>query len=248
MEIVKKNVNKNKFFNCDKMKRALFSVSNKNGIGNLAKFLAGKHKFEIVSTSSTFSHLQNETKHKITSVDQVTDFPEMLDGRVKTLHPKIHGALLGNRKNLKHKFEMETHQIVPFDVVAVNLYPFQKIIEKNLDASEDEITEMIDIGGHSIIRAAAKNGKQIAILTSPEQYCWFIDNFENFTEEHYKQLRQEAWKHIAEYDCAIRDHYSPKHETNVVTKKFRHFIDLKYGNNGVFKCFKVVVAQKFSNL
>src|ERR1043166_7178366 len=135
------------------MPRALLSVSNKDGIVDLARGLVARG-FELVSTGGTARALA-AAGLPVTNVSDVTGFPEMMDGRVKTLHPKLHGGILALRDNREHVAKMEEHGILPIDLVVVNLYPFQATVARG--AAFEEIVENIDIGGPSMVRAAAKN-------------------------------------------------------------------------------------------
>lgn len=153
--------------NLVKIKRALISVSDKQGIVEFAKELAG-FGVEIISTGGTARVLQ-ENGVNVREVSDVTGFPEMMDGRVKTLHPKIHGALLGLRDNDKHQAAMQAHDIEPIDLVLVNLYPFEETIKRENVALEEAV-EQIDIGGPAMIRSASKNWKSVAVVTDPKLY------------------------------------------------------------------------------
>ncbi len=148
-------------------KRALISVSDKTGVAEFAKGLEAKG-FEILSTGGTI-RLLNESGVQAIPVEEVTNFPEMLDGRVKTLHPMIHGGLLGKRDNESHRTQMEEHHIAPIDLVAVNLYPFKETVQK-AGVSHDEIIENIDIGGPSMLRSAAKNFADVLVVADPSDY------------------------------------------------------------------------------
>lgn len=145
------------------IRRALISVFDKTGLAELA---AGLHQagVEIVSTGSTAARIA-QTGVPVTAVEQVTEFPEMLDGRVKTLHPRIHGGILADRDNPEHVRTLDDHGIAAFDLVVVNLYPFAETVASG--AAEDEIIEKIDIGGPSMVRAATKNHSSVAIVVDP---------------------------------------------------------------------------------
>ncbi len=155
-----------------KIKRALISVSDKTGIVSFAKSLQ-KFGVEIISTGGTARTLREEGI-EVTDVSDVTGFPEMMDGRVKTLHPKIHGAFLALRDNEEHQKAMQTHGIEPIDLVVVNLYPFEETIE-NQEVSLPEAIEQIDIGGPAMIRSAAKNWRDVAVVTDTRLYERVID-------------------------------------------------------------------------
>ena len=158
-----------------KIKRALISVSDKTGIVEFAKSLQ-RHGVEIISTGGTARTLR-ENGINVKDVSEETGFPEMMDGRVKTLHPKIHGAFLALRDDEEHQNAMKAHDIKPIDLVVVNLYPFQETIE-NEDVTLDEAVEQIDIGGPAMIRSAAKNWRDVAVVTDTRLYDRVIDEME----------------------------------------------------------------------
>ena len=147
--------------------KALISLSDKAGLEELAAGLA-RHGVELVSTGGTAAKLR-ELGHEVRDIAELTGFPEMMDGRVKTLHPKVHGGLLGVRDNPEHLAAMAAHGIAPIDLVVVNLYPFESTVARG--ASRDEIIENIDIGGPSMVRSAAKNHAFVAIVTDPADYA-----------------------------------------------------------------------------
>jgi phosphoribosylaminoimidazolecarboxamide formyltransferase/IMP cyclohydrolase len=147
-------------------KRALISVFDKDGILDFAKFLLSKD-IEIISTGGTYRYLK-ENKIPVIEVSEVTKFPEMLDGRVKTLHPSIHGGILAIRNNQVHMAKIGEHGITPIDFVIVNLYPFFQKVKENL--SFDEKIEFIDIGGPTMLRAAAKNFQDVVVVCDKNDY------------------------------------------------------------------------------
>ena len=147
--------------------RALISVTDKSGIVEFGKFLA-EHQVEILSTGGTAKALR-EGGVKVIEVSDFTGFPEMLDGRVKTLHPKIHGGILGRRDLASHQEQMAQHGIKPIDMVVVNLYQFEQVVAKPGCTLEDAI-ENIDIGGPAMLRSSAKNFKDVAVVTDPADY------------------------------------------------------------------------------
>ena len=151
-----------------KIKRALLSVSDKTGIVELGKFLSN-NGVEIISTGGTMKALR-EAGVPVTYVSDVTGFPEIMDGRVKTLNPKIHGAILAVRSNPEHMKALADHNITPIDLVVVNLYPFRETISKP-GVTEAEAIENIDIGGPAMVRASAKNFKDVVIVTYPRRYA-----------------------------------------------------------------------------
>jgi phosphoribosylaminoimidazolecarboxamide formyltransferase/IMP cyclohydrolase len=149
-----------------RIQRALISVSDKKGIVEFSRVLADLG-VEIVSTGGTASLLR-DNRIPVKDVSEITGFPELMDGRVKTLHPKVHGGILALRDNPEHVAKMKEHGIVPIDLVVVNLYPFEATIARG--ASFDEIVENIDIGGPSMVRAAAKNYQHVGVIVDPGDY------------------------------------------------------------------------------
>lgn len=186
-----------------RIKRALLSVSDKTGIVKLAQFL---HDIgvEIISTGGTMKALQ-DAGIPVTYVSDVTGFPEIMDGRVKTLNPKIHGGILAVRSNPEHVKAMEEHGIKPIDLVVVNLYPFRETIAKP-GVTEAEAIENIDIGGPAMVRAAAKNFRDVIIITNPARYSSLIAMLQQYGDADMKTrktLAKEAFTHTSEYDAAI---------------------------------------------
>src|SRR5882672_5175421 len=155
-----------------KIRRALISVSDKTGIVDFARALVG-FDVEIISTGGTAKILR-EAGIEVRDVSDVTGFPEMMDGRVKTLHPRIHGALLALRDNAEHVAAMKAHGIEPIDMVVVNLYPFEQTI-KHQGVKLEEAIEQIDIGGPAMIRSAAKNWEELAVITSTDDYHAIVE-------------------------------------------------------------------------
>jgi phosphoribosylaminoimidazolecarboxamide formyltransferase/IMP cyclohydrolase len=186
-----------------KIKRALISVSDKSGVVDLAKELA-KMNVEIISTGGTAKALR-DNKIKVTEISDYTGSPEILDGRLKTLHPKIHGGILGMRTNATHAKEMAANQIQPIDMVIVNLYPFEATIAKK-DCTLEEAIENIDIGGPTMLRAAAKNWQDVAVVVDPADYQMIIDEMKDKREvsnETCFKLAQKVFASTARYDAAI---------------------------------------------
>lgn len=187
-----------------KIRRALISVSDKTGIVDFARELT-TFAVEIISTGGTAKALRSEGI-KVRDVSDVTAFPEMMDGRVKTLHPKIHGALLGLRDNADHVAAMSEHSIEPIDMVVVNLYPFEETIAR-ANVTPEEAIEQIDIGGPALIRSAAKNYKDVAVVTSPDLYrqirTELILDDGALTLATREQLARLAFMRTAIYDAAI---------------------------------------------
>lgn len=185
------------------IKRALLSVSDKTGIVELAKFLHSVG-VEIISTGGTMKAIK-EAGIPVTYVSDVTGTPEMMDGRVKTLNPKIHGGILAVRSNPEHMKDMEANGIKPIDMVVVNLYPFKETIAKP-NVTEAEAIENIDIGGPAMLRAAAKNFRDVIIITNPARYATLIAMLSEHGDADMrtrKTLAKEAFAHTAEYDAAI---------------------------------------------
>ena len=187
-----------------KIKRALISLSDKSGAVDFAKSLADLG-VDIISTGGTAKALR-DAGLKVTDVSDVTGFPEMMDGRVKTLHPKMHGAFLALRDNPEHVAAMNEHGIEPIDMVVVNLYPFEETIAKN-GVSLEEAVENIDIGGPAMIRSASKNWRDVAIVTDPALYHGLIEemssNDGSLSLETRQRLAVLAYTRTASYDLAI---------------------------------------------
>ena len=184
---------------------ALLSVSDKTGIVDFAEGLV-RAGYEIISSGGTHAVLQAEGI-PVMRVSDYTGSPEILDGRVKTLHPKIHGGILAQRDNSSHDLDRKVNRIELIDIVAVNLYPFKETVSKP-DVTLEDAIENIDIGGPSMVRSAAKNYKDVAVLTNPNQYGIYLDalngNISSVTvEELRKQFMLQAFKHTAEYDATI---------------------------------------------
>lgn len=189
-----------------KIKRALLSVSDKTGIVELGKFLS-ENGVEIISTGGTMKALR-DAGVPVTYVSDVTGFPEIMDGRVKTLNPKIHGAILAVRSNPEHMQALAEHNITPIDLVVVNLYPFRETISKP-GVTEAEAIENIDIGGPAMVRASAKNFKDVVIVTYPRRYAQLMEMLEkdgDIDARTRKELAFEAFSHTAEYDTMISEY------------------------------------------
>lgn len=214
-------------------KRALISVSDKSNIAAFAKGLA-ELGYEVISTGGTLKLLQEEGV-AASSVESVTDFPEILDGRVKTLHPYIHGGLLADRNNSAHMETLKEKSITPIDVVVANLYPFKEAVTKP-GATEAEIIENIDIGGPSMLRAAAKNGASVLTVVDPTDYDWIIEALQAgaVDQEARKKLSAKVFRHTAHYDAMIANYFNeqtgelfPEKESMTYAK----VQDLRYGEN-----------------
>lgn len=211
-------------------KYALLSVSDKNGIVEFGKKLSD-NDYKIIATGNT-SRLLKESGIETEEISSLTGFPEIFDGRVKTLHPKIFGGILLRRDNESDKKQAEDNNIFPIDVVCVNLYPFVKTI-RNKDVSLDDAIENIDIGGPSLIRAAAKNHKYVSVLTKPEQYDEFMENINDISEDFRKRLAVEAFSHTANYDTHISNYFEQKFELPQSYVRINHPLkkQLRYGEN-----------------
>ena len=183
---------------------ALLSVSDKTGIVDFAEGLI-RSGYTLISSGGTHAVLQAEGI-PVMRVSDYTGSPEILDGRVKTLHPKIHGGILAQRGNPSHDLDRNANDIGLIDIVAVNLYPFKETVAKP-DVTLADAIENIDIGGPSMVRSAAKNYKDVAVMTNPGQYGIYLDsikgNISIKPETLRKQFMLEAFKHTAEYDAAI---------------------------------------------
>lgn len=219
-------------------KKALLSVSNKDGIVKLAKSLIDKD-YEILATGNT-ARLLIEKDVNCLEISEFTNFPEVFSGRVKTLHPKIMGGILFRRNIKDDILEAAKNDILPIDIVCVNLYPFEKVVF-NPDVDEQTKIENIDIGGPSLIRAAAKNYHFVSVLTSPEQYDKFVEELSNseISEDTKRKLAAEAFSHTAKYDSLIADYF----EEYLVQEKSSLRInlplqtELRYGENPHQKAF-----------
>ena len=217
------------------MKRALISVSDKTGIGELARGLHEKG-IEILSTGGTANVLAAEGI-PVTEVAQITQFPECLDGRVKTLHPAVHGGLLAKRDNPEHMKTLEELAIDPIDLVVINLYPFQETMERQ-DASFEEVIEQIDIGGPAMLRSAAKNHASVTVVTDPSDYPLVMGEIASMgetTEETRKKLAAKVFRMTSHYDALISGYLTDKEETAAfphhLTLAFEKMQDLRYGEN-----------------
>ncbi len=208
-------------------KAALISVYNKEGIVTFAKFLNDKG-FKILSTGST-AKLLNSNGIETIKVEEYTGFKEMLDGRVKTLHPKIHGGILFKRNDPAHKETIEELNIFDIRVVVVNLYPFEDVAIKTDD--EDDLIENIDIGGPTLLRAAAKNFKDVLVVCDPDDYEWIMENFDSIDEAKRKEFALKVFAKTSYYDGIIVDKLSGNNlfkEKGIAIKVKQ---GLRYGEN-----------------
>ena len=226
------------------MRRALLSVTDKTGVVDFAKSLSNSG-FELISTGGTAKALR-EAGLKVFDVSDVTGFPEMMDGRIKTLHPKIHGALLGVRENAEHVAAMKQHAIEPIDMVVINLYPFQKTIERE-GVTLAEAIEQIDIGGPAMLRSAAKNFEAVAVVTDSSSFEFLLYEMNQYqgalTLETRHELATIAFSTTNAYDSLIHHYLSQKEQEAYVPEtppklfedsEFLHLhkvSELRYGEN-----------------
>ena len=213
------------------IKRALISVYDKTGLEDLARAL-GEAGVEIVSTGSTAKRIA-DAGVPVTEVAEVTGFPEVLDGRVKTLHPRVHSGILADLRKDDHKAQLEELGIEPFSLVVVNLYPFEETVASG--ANFDECVEQIDIGGPSMVRAAAKNHPSVAVVTSPKRYADVVEAVKNggFTLDERRGLALEAFTHTARYDAAVSSWLASQLESQAASQAASgaQTTELRYGEN-----------------
>ena len=215
-------------------RRALVSVSDKRGVAAFARRLHGMG-FEIISTGGTARTLQ-ENRVPVVPVSEVTGAPEILDGRVKTLHPRIHGGILADLENPDHVTELVEQGIGPIDLVCINLYPFEETVAG--DAPEKEAVEQIDIGGPAMIRAAAKNFKSVIVVPSPEFYNEVLAELDaegQVSPETRRRLALAAFRRTAAYDTAIANWFekgaTPEDFPERLTTSYERVLTLRYGEN-----------------
>jgi phosphoribosylaminoimidazolecarboxamide formyltransferase / IMP cyclohydrolase len=218
------------------IKRVIISVSDKRGVVEFARELANLG-IEIISTGGTMQLLK-AAGIPVVYISEVTGFPEIMDGRVKTLHPKIHGGILALRGNPKHVEHMLENQIKPIDMVVVNLYPLRETIAKP-GVSLEEAIENIDIGGPTMVRAAAKNYAHVAIVVNPDQYAIILQQIQETGDvdpDTRLRLARAAFKHTSEYDTAIHQYLQQQVEgasefPHVLQMQYEKVQDLRYGEN-----------------
>ncbi len=214
------------------LRRALISVSDKTGLAEFARALA-ERSVEIYSTGGTLQFLR-EAKIPALAVEDYTGFPEMMDGRVKTLHPKIHGGFLARRDLESHLDAVAHHGIKLFDLVVVNLYPFERVIA-NPDATFEEAVENIDIGGPAMVRSAAKNAASVAVVVSPSDYARVLAELaahENATTLALREeLRVKAYQRTAAYDASIASYLETKQGKKALRLQLVEKQSLRYGEN-----------------
>ena len=217
-----------------KIQKALISVSDKTNLKNLLKVLT-KYKIELISSGGTYKEIK-KLKFKCLEVSKYTGSPEILGGRVKTLHPKIHAGILSMRKNKSHNNDLKNHNYEKIDLVIVNFYPFEKTLEQTNNHSR--IVENIDVGGPTMVRAAAKNYNDVVVITSSDQYIELINEIEknkgstsiNFREK----MSSEAFSETAYYDSVISNYFNKVKNNNFPKKRtiYGNLIEkLRYGEN-----------------
>ena len=221
-----------------RIQRALISVSNKSGVVEFSRALT-ELGIEIVSTGGTASLLRDH-RIAVKDVSELTGFPEMMDGRVKTLHPKIHGGILALRDHPEHVAKMNEHGIAPIDLVVVNLYPFEATVARG--AAFAEVVENIDIGGPSMVRAAAKNHRYVGVVVDPDDYNDVIAELKRndraLSDATHFRLFCKAFEHTARYDGAISNYFSslgedkqPSRWPQTVNLQASKIQDMRYGEN-----------------
>ena len=218
------------------IKRALISVYDKTNLVELAKSLVSKG-IEIISSGGTATYLE-KAGIAVAQVESLTDFPEMLSGRVKTLHPKIHGGILFLRNNTEHQKTIQAHQIKSIDLVIINLYPFEETIAKP-GITVEEAIEQIDIGGPSLLRSASKNHESVIVLSSPNQYADFIAKLHSgeISHEDRRKYAVDAFKRTCSYDKAISNYLESVSITAPVSSsegqnlELKPLHELRYGEN-----------------
>jgi len=221
------------------VKRALISVSDKTGLVDFARALNEEFGIELISTGGTARFLR-EQGLAVKDVSEITGFPEMMDGRIKTLHPKVHGGILSIRDNQQHQAAMEKHGILPIDLVCINLYPFEQTISRP-NVTLEEAIENIDIGGPAMVRSAAKNHRFVLVVTSPERYEKVLGDLREHKGcscgKHRLKQAQRAFAHTAEYDAKIAEYLAKNLDKNPgamppgMNISLHKKQDLRYGEN-----------------
>ena len=217
------------------VRRALISVSDKTGLTEFARALHEEFGIELISTGGTAAFLR-ESGLPVTDVSTITGFSEMMDGRVKTLHPAIHGAILAQRDNPSHLAAMKEHGIQPIDLVCINLYPFEQTVAK-ANVTFDEAIENIDIGGPALIRSAAKNHRWVLVVTGVERYEKVLGDLREHhgscCGKHRLKQAQRAFAHIAEYDSTISNYLASAGQIDSagMVLSLHKALDLRYGEN-----------------
>ena len=215
--------------------RALISVYDKTGVVDFASRLSAAG-YELVSTGGTHRTLTEEGGLSVRQVADVTGSPEILDGRVKTLHPVIHGGLLARRESQEQMAELSAHGIETIDLVAVNLYPFVETISKP-DVTLEDALENIDIGGPTMLRAAAKNYPAVAVIVDPDDYGWVAEKLAGggLSDDDRRGLAAKAFRHVSEYDSAVTGYLAAPGEPELLPERLTISLDkvsgLRYGEN-----------------
>ena len=216
------------------IRRALISVSDKTGIVDFARELT-RFNVEIISTGGTAKALR-DAGITVRDISDITGFPEMMDGRVKTLHPRVHGGLLAIRDNAEHVAAMQEHGIEPIDLVVVNLYPFAETIKRE-GVTREEAIEQIDIGGPAMLRSAGKNARDVAVVVSAEQYPRVIDELNRndgaLSLDTRNTLAQKAFEHTAQYDIMVSSYLAGSRDAlpDRLSWTMKKIADLRYGEN-----------------
>ena len=214
--------------------RALVSVYNKQGVADFLKKIQHEIDLEVIATDGTYFHL-NKNGVKVINLSSITNFPEILNGRVKSLHPSIYGGILFNRKIKDHQDEINDLNIKEIDLVICNLYPFKEIISKE-DFIHEEAIENIDIGGVSMIRAAAKNYSDVLVITDPSDYDLVLNKIidSSISENERSGFAKKAFNYTADYDFQIAKYFEPSEKNSVeslLNYKIQFKEDLRYGEN-----------------
>ncbi|MDA9597378.1 bifunctional phosphoribosylaminoimidazolecarboxamide formyltransferase/IMP cyclohydrolase [Candidatus Pelagibacter sp.] len=217
-----------------KIKKALISLSDKKNLKNLLKILT-KNKIELISSGGTYKEIK-KLKFKCLEVSEYTNSPEILDGRVKTLHPKIHAGILSKRNSKSHKIDLKNHNFEEIDLVIVNFYPFDKILDQT--NNHLKIIENIDVGGPTMVRAAAKNYKDVTVITSSNQYDDLINEIKknkgSTSLKFREKMSSEAFSETAYYDALISNYFNNIRQNNFPKKKIFYgnlIKKLRYGEN-----------------
>ena len=217
-----------------KIKKALISVSDKKNLKNLLKILT-RHNVKLISSGGTYKEIKR-LKYKCLEVSEFTGSPEILNGRVKTLHPKIHAGILSKRNKRSHKKDLKDNNFEEIDLIIVNFYPFEKTLE--LTSNHLKIIENIDVGGPTMVRAAAKNYNDVTVITSPDQYDELINEIiknKGFTSKEFREkMSLDAFSETAYYDAVISNYLNRRKKNNFPKKKimFGNLIEkLRYGEN-----------------
>ena len=218
----------------NKIKKALISVSDKKNLKELLKILA-KHKIKLISSGGTYKEIR-KLNYKCLEVSEYTGSPEILGGRVKTLHPKIYAGILSKRNNKSHIKDLKNHNFEEIDLVIVNFYPFEKTLEQT--NNHLKIIENIDVGGPTMVRAAAKNYKDVTVITSSDQYSELINEIEknkgSTSIEFRERMSLEAFSETAYYDALISNYFNKINKNNFPKKKiiYGNLVEkLRYGEN-----------------